>query len=297
MAPPPGKTIDQYIAQPAGPFPNMPGTFEVPTGGLSRGGKAFLFYAGLVETTPTTRATLGYLARWDAASASLPNYQILRPIDAVTSGALGGHFIQVAPVDHGGFVYLFGTGDYRHSGVHLARVGAAALEPGGGEALFDPKTSAWIDAAALSQGGREAVAPVFETDGVGELSVQRIDAADLFVALYQRQLYDGGGNINDNRVILRVARSPEGPWSDALTIVDMADPAFQSAHCCGKTCPGDQILHCDRAGLYGAYLLPSAAATPAGGGAFDLTLPFLVSTWDPYNVVAFTAAVHVAPKP
>jgi len=218
----------------------------------------------------------------------------VRPIDARANGRLGGHFIQTAPVERDGTVYLFGTGDYRKSGIYLARLSADALESGG-EEVFDPAHGAWVDPAALAQADREAVAPLFEADGVGELSVQHLDGADLFVALYQRQLYDDAGDIVDNRVALRVAREPEGPWSDLVTIADMADPAFQAQHCCGDTCPGDEILHCDRAGLYGAYLLPTASSSPASDGGFDLTLPFVVSTWDPYDVVVFSAAVHVAP--
>src|SRR4029079_938518 len=72
MTPPSGQAISKYIEQPAGPFTNMPGSFEVPTGGLYHSGKVFLFYAGLVQNTPTTRATLGYLARWDSPGTTIP---------------------------------------------------------------------------------------------------------------------------------------------------------------------------------------------------------------------------------
>lgn len=295
MAPPAGEDIANYIAQPAGPFANIPGTFEVPTGGLSQAGKVFLFYAGRVETAPEIRATLGYLARWDAPGSTLPNLQILRPIDSLTNGTLGGHFIQIAPVDDGAHVHLFGTGNYRRSGVYLSRLASAALETGGGEELYNPQTQTWKAAAAMTALERQTLKPIFETDGVGELSVIRINNAGLYVALYQRQLHDLMGNINDNRVVLRVATKPEGPWSDALTIIDSKDPVFQGAHCCGQTCPGNQIIHCDKGWLYGTYLLPTATATPAAGGSFDLKLPFLASTWDPYNVAAFTTSVHVLP--
>ena len=295
MAPPSGQDVANYIAQPAGPFTNMPGTFEVPTGGLAQAGKVFLFYAGLVETAPEIRATLGYLARWDSPGSTVPNFQILRPIDALFNGSLGGHFIQVAPVDDGAHVHLFGTGNYRRSGVYLARLGSSALETGGGEELFNPVTQSWKAAASMSTLERQTLKPLFETDGVGELSVRRIDGAGLYVALYQRQLHDLMGNINDNRVVFRVATKPEGPWSDALTIIDSKDVLFQSTHCCGQTCTGTQIIHCNIGWLYGTYVLPTATATPAAGGAFDVKLPFLASTWDPYNVVAFTASVHVVP--
>jgi hypothetical protein len=293
MTPPPGASIGDYIAQPAGPFANMPGTFEVPAGGLGRGGQVFLFYAGRVELAPRTRATMSYLARWDAPGTTLPNYTIVRPVDSLAGGALGGHFIQVAPVERAGSIYLFGTGDYRRSGVYLARLEGGALETGDGQAIFDPATSTYKTAASLSQTEREAIAPLFDVDGVGELSVAYLEAASVFVALYQRELHDGGGAIIDNRVILRIAPAAEGPWSEPVTLIDMADSMFQAAHCCGATCPGDQILHCDKAGLYGAYLLPAETVTTEADGARELNLPFLVSTWDPYNVVLFSARVRL----
>ena len=82
-------------------------------------GAAYLFYAGRLETVPRYKATLGYLARWDDVGGA-PGYQIVRPVDALADGALGGRFIQTAAVVDDGFVWLFGTGDYRASGVSLA---------------------------------------------------------------------------------------------------------------------------------------------------------------------------------
>jgi hypothetical protein len=82
-----------------------------------------------------------------------------------------------------------------------------------------------------------------------------------------------------------------------VTVIDMADPVFVAEHCCGDTCPGAQILHCLVAGLHGAYPLPVIAVEPATGGAVELQLPFVVSTWDPYSVVLFTARVRLDPHP
>ncbi len=295
MNPPRGHDIAEFIAQPAGPFANMPGTFEVPTGGLADGSTAILFYAGRVELDPT-RATIGMVVRWPTPGVGLPIYDVVREVDALDGGALGGHFIQIAPVERDGIVSMFGTGDYRKSGVYLARVELAALDTGVGTELWDPVRGSWRVAESLAQAEREAIEPVFEDhDGVGELSITRLAEPDVLVALYQRELHDAAGAIMDNRVVLRVATAPEGPWSDALTIVDMADPAFQAEHCCGATCPGAQVLHCESAGLYGAYLVPAVSVVEQGGGARELELPFLVSTWNPYNVVLFTATVRLEP--
>lgn len=286
MTAPPGESVSAYVGDPAGPFPWMPGTFEVPTGALFQDGAVWLFYAGLVDFGPPTMPTASYLARWDPAAA-LPTYDIVRPLDALGGGAMGGAFVQVAPVAWGADVYLFGTGTFRRSPVTLARVAAADLATGAGTAFWDG--AAWQAAPGAP--------PVFETDGVGELSVLGLEAEGLVLALYQRELRDAGGRVTDNRVLLRAAPHPTGPWSEPLTVIDLADPAFRAAHCCsGATCPGDEILHCDRAGLYGAYLLPTPRVEPAADG-LRVEAPFLVSTWDPYNVVTFTATVTLRPGP
>lgn len=296
MAPPSGEAIAGYVAQPAGPFPNLPGTFEVPSGAIDDGqGGVFVFYAGRVETAPRTRATLGYLARWASPTTTGPDYQIVRRVDSLDVRELGGHFIQIAPVRKDGRLYLYGTGDYRRSGVYLARVDPASLVAGGSDELYDPDTATYRAASALSADARASTRPLFEEDGVGELSVTYLPEAGLFVAVYQRELHDAGGNLVDNRVVLRTANDPEGPFSDAVTLIDMADPAFRAAHCCSDTttCTDAELLHCDRAGLYGAYALPVIQAEVQGALWLSLRIPILVSTWDPYNVVLFSAGVDL----
>lgn len=283
MIAPPGGSVTDYVGDPAGPFPWMPGTFEVPTGALFQDGAVWLFYAGLVDFGPPTRPTASYLARWDPTSA-LPTYDVVRPLDALGGGAMGGAFVQVAPVAWGPDVYLFGTGAFRRSPVTLARVAAQDLATGDGTTFWDGSTFR----------ATPGVPPVFEADGVGELSVVALEAEGLVLALYQRELRDAEGHLVDNRVLLRAAPHPTGPWSEAVTVIDAADPAFRAAHCCsGATCPGEEVLHCDRAGPYGAYLLPAVQVEVAGDG-WRLEAPFLVSTWDPYNVVTFTATVELA---
>jgi hypothetical protein len=152
----------------------------------------------------------------------------------------------------------------------------------------------WADPAAIDP---TIIEPMFDSDGVGELGGVFVPGPDLFLVMYQRELHDDGGAIVDNRIVLRTASDPTGPWSDALTVIDMADPAFGAAHCCGATCVGAQILHCDSAGLYGAYVLPYPVVTQTDGGGWALELPFLASTWNPYNVVLFEARVRLHPTP
>lgn len=295
MTAPPGEMLSDYIGDTAGPFQQIPGSFEVPSGAMTIGDAVYLTWAGQSELMPRPRMHLSYLVRWDPPR-ELPSYQIVRPLDAFDQGPLGGHFMQIAPVVRGDVVYAFGTGDFRYSGIYLARIPAEAIESGEGTEVFDPESDAWLDPSALSPADRAAIVPMLESDGVGELSVQWVEGADVYVMLYQRELHGQGGTIEDNRIVLRTSVAPEGPWSDAVTVIDMADPAFREAHCCGPdTCPGQQILHCAVAGLYGAYQLPTPSVS-TDGEDLVLDLAFVASTWNPYNVVLFGTRVRLEPS-
>lgn len=294
MLPPPGESPSDYITHHPAPFPNIPGSFEVPAGVLSAGDDVYLFWAGKSEFEPHDRMTLSYLARWDLPR-ELPEYQIVRPIDSIDGGPLGGHFIQILPMLRGDTLYLFGTGEYRRSGIYLARMPIAALETGVGQEVYDPTTGTWMDPTTLDAAARAAIPPVVETGGVGELGGVFIPGPDLFLLMYQ-QATAAGGELLSNRVVVRTAPDPAGPWSEQMTIIDMADPGFALQHCClAEPCGPAQIWKCDAAGLYGAYPLPTPAVTPRADGRFDVDLPFLVSTWIPYNVVLFEAHLALAP--
>jgi hypothetical protein len=306
VTPPDGEPLADYIHQPPPGFPNIPGTFEVPAGAFGHGDQAVVFYASGAELEPRPRMTLSFVAGWlTPGSSVVPGLAIRYLLDRLEDGRLGGHFIQVAPVQDENWAYLFGTGDYRHSGIWLARKLASDLAEVGGEELFDPALGTWTEASALSQAEREALPPLLETDGVGELSVTPVVLVEgdgevvpfvyAFLMVYQRELHDADGNIVDNRIVARVAPTPQGPWSEPATIADMADPAFQAAHCCGASCPGEQLLHCDKAGLYGAYVLPLVKVNQVREGLMELDVPFVVSTWDPYNVVLFRTRLALSP--
>ena len=278
MQPPPGHSISEYIHNPAGPhgqnmFPNLPGDFEVPSGAFSHAGSIYVFYTIIHHEPFEMRGS--YLAKWATPSTGgKPDYQILHHVDQRfdANGPLRGDFIHIAPLVVGDHLYLYGTGQYRASPVHLARKPLAALETEGGFERWDAATSTWVAPQTAGQ-------PVVATPSIGELSVQYFPSIGRYVMLDQE--------INlGNRIAARFADQPEGPWSEAVTVATMSDPAFALKYCCvHDDCPGDRLFHCDRAGFYGTYMLPDVIVHPTG--AFSIT--FFVSTWDPYNVALMTA--------
>jgi hypothetical protein len=61
---------------------------------------------------------------WDVAPSAI---NLLPRI--ISSNDSGGHFVQVALVHHGDYVYMFGTGFYRKSSIYLARIHSKSDEP------------------------------------------------------------------------------------------------------------------------------------------------------------------------
>ncbi len=276
MSPPPGKPIGDYIHNPAGngAFTSLPGSFEVPSGAFSHGGSIYVFYT-TVDSPSGLHMKASYLARWASPSpASTPGLDILYAVDQRfdAAGQLGGDFINIAAEVSGEHVYLFGTGEYRASAVHLARKKLADLASPGGFERFDAASKSWMAAPAKS-------APIIDAPGFGETSVRYFPAIGRWMFLAE-DLSSG------NRIVARFAATPEGPWSQSITVHDMADPAFLAKYCCaGDSCAGGRLFHCGKAGFYGSYLLPDAAVGPEG----SFTVTYTLSTWNPYNVALLRA--------
>jgi hypothetical protein len=279
MTPPAGRHIAEFIHNPAGPrgagmFPNLPGDFEVPSGAFSHDGSIYLFYTIVDPATLDMRGS--YLAKWDRPSpAGLPNYQILHHIDQRfdSGGALRGDFINIAPLVVGDYLYVYGTGEYRESAVQLARKALAQLEVAGGYERYDATSGTWVGPDVLSG----AIVP--EPSSFGELSVRYFPEIERYLMLSQEIA-------GENRIALRSAEAPEGPWSEPEVVASMSDPEFRASHCCSlESCTGERMINCDRAGFYAPYLLPDVELHEDGG--FSVT--FVVSTWDPYNVALMTA--------
>ncbi len=299
---PEGESIRDYVDRRV-PFfetatSSFAGTAEVPSGALGDAEGAYVFWAARSGTGAVGAMRRSFVARWDGGPRL--SQRILYALDDVAwERPLGGHFIHVAPVAHGGYVYLFGAGETRslatppggipRDGVHLARVAADRLEAAGGVELWSADEDRWIASEELRLPSRVGLPATLERDarGVYELGAQSVESVGLFVVAYH-QLPAGA----PSRVRLAVAARPEGPWVTA-DVLASGSAAFRARHCCeGARCPGEQILRCDRGDLYGAYALPLIEAewTPAG---VVLDVPFVVSTLEPRNVALFRARVVV----
>ncbi|MEO8701245.1 MAG: DUF4185 domain-containing protein [Kofleriaceae bacterium] len=265
MVPPEGHSLGEYIHNPAGragaTFAQLPGDFEVPSGAFSVGDAIYVFYTTVVG--PGNVDMVGsYLAKWESPGVTGPfGLQILYAIDHRHDAAspLGGRFINIAAEVAGDYVYLFGTGEYRKSSIHVARKRLADL---------------------ATPGGFEELGEIVATPGYGELSVRYFPTLQRWMVLAE-ELQPAS-----NRIVAYFAEDPAGPWSAPFVVHDMADAGFRGQYCCGSedTCEGMQMFNCNRTGFYGTYLFPSLIET-----ADSFAVTYTMSSFSPYNVALFQA--------
>jgi hypothetical protein len=264
MIAPANHTLAEYIHNPSGRqggtlFPQLPGDFEVPSGAFSIGGKIYVFYTTVVGPgNIDMRAS--YLARWDQPGTTGPfSYQILYQVDERfdANGPLGGNYINIAAEVAGDYLYIFGTGQYRHSRIHAARKPLAMLE---------------------QPGAFEELGEIVGVPGYGELSVHYFPQIQRWMLLAEEL------TPTSNRIVAYFASSPEGPWTTRFVVHDMANAAFRSKFCCTNLddCSSTQFFNCTQTGFYGTYMFPTLIDSQD-----EFTVTYTMSSFSPYNVALF----------
>lgn len=264
--------LDFYKAPDGGWLPlTVPGVdmgaFEVPSGGVSVGGRMYVavttdwspqrFVMGRSVLTVSQDDGRSFQALYDLSSAK---------------------FINVSFWSAGGWLYIFGSGQYRRSDVYLARTRPADLADRSRLLYFRGSDRKGVPQWSAHE--PEAV-PLFHHPVVGEFSVTYCPPVRRYVLLYNSTRPRG--------IIMRSAQTPWGPWSKGEMIFDpwrdhgygnfMHVPATYKA---GKSdAVNDPGRGADWGGEYGPYLM----ARFTTGGARGCRLFYTMSTWNPYAVV------------
>lgn len=220
----------------------------VPVEGVARDDDTFVFFVTDFDDATQTYATSA-LTR--TRGLSLDRLEV---VDRAPADRFG----NVTTLAVGDDVFVLGAGNpYRKSAIHLARAPLARFED----------RASWV---ALAD-------PIVDVRQCGELSARKHPTLPLYLLAF---------NSGDPRgVVLRLARSPEGPWIDAgmLYVPDDGYRKFmhakESAIGCddGLSQPGDEETW---GGEYGPYLVPSWFTEK--DGAFGIV--FTLSSWNPYCV-------------
>ncbi len=219
---------------------------DIPTNGISINGRIYIHFMSVKQWDPRSyKVNYAGIAYSDDDGKTFTRVDNLFPANS--------NFIQVAMVNDGGYLYLFGIPADRWGGVKLARVEESkVLDKSSYQfcKLVSGKP-AWVNS--------EAEADLIVQAPVGELSVQWNSFLNSWLMLY---LNDGNPDVTKKRIEARTASDLWGPWGEAQVVVSPPD------------LPASVGLH----SIYGPFMHPLFTE---GNGE---TVYFLMSLWGPYNV-------------
>jgi hypothetical protein len=187
---------------------------------------------------------------------------------------------------------MFGSGDYRNSNAYLAAVPASQWEKGTGTKYFtgvNHGTPTWSEKEADAK-------PIITTPDVGDISVTYVEQVGLWVALYD--------SLQPRGILASYSPQPWGPWSEPVVLYKPErEPGY-----------GVFIHDPNQAkddGLAGPYIGDDGKAQAAYGGFYapyiierftrvsgdNVTLDYVMSTWNPYVVVHMRSTLKVTLPP
>lgn len=268
------------------------GAFEVPVAGLSLGGRMYVVVSTnhqrdrksdrSVLTTFTPPATF----RPGRTLSQLPAGRFVKlalreapgPVDGLPAG--------------GPFVFLWGTGVYRQSDAYFAVVPASTFENGQGTRYF-----AGLDAAgrpAWSEKEDEAK-PVVRSGAMGEVSVIWCAPLDLWLMTFDSRPPAAPG------IQFAYSRTPWGPWSPPQTIFHpLRDPGLGVFIHNPRGSPPDNLVgpvigpaQQDPQGTHGGAYAPYMIERWTKVQGKELTIYYVMSTWNPYVVVLMRSKLRV----
>ncbi len=251
--------------------------FEVSNGGFSHNGHMYGFF-----TTDAQNGPFGKIMgrsvllrskdgrRWELVTTiSTDKFINVSPaiVDAAETPGL--------PVQKGKVLLMWAAGrEYRRSSPSLAFVPLEGVE--------DRTTIRYWTGEGRWSGHEADARPLFHHPMIGELSVAWCAPLARWLMLY---------NIEQPRgVVMRTAEKPWGPWSDASVLFDPARDGYgKFIHQIGQngalSDPGREAVTGDG---YGPYMIPRFFKSQGS----DTTIYFLLSTWNPYNVVLIRATLR-----
>ena len=252
--------------------PSVPGitqgALEVPSGGVSIDGTMFVvFTTDHSDAKPMGRSVVA--ASKDDGRTFRVLYDLSRD-----------KFINVSFVAQDGWLYLYGSGDYRKSSVCLARVKPSELGVRSSLEYFSGSTP---DGQA-GWSPREADAEtLFQHNVVGELSVSYIAPLAQYLMLYNSRQPRG--------IVMRSAPAPTGPWLPGGVLFEPSrDQGGQFMHIAGRRdTVGDPNRVDQPGGEYGPFIMDRF--TDCAGDRCRLY--YTMSTWNPYQVMVMQSDLRL----
>jgi len=268
------------------------GAFEVPVAGISLGGQVYVAVStNHSEDRSTDRSVL-------TKFTPPANFQPLRRISQLPQGRFVKMSLHIEPgpiagLPPGGpFVFVWGTGTYRKSNAYLSIVPAAQFESGNGTRYF-----AGLDAGSVpnwSENESDARA-IVQNGTMGDLSVTWCKDLGLWLMTYDSRDPAPRG------ILFSYSRTPWGPWSEPQIIFNaVRDGAMGKFIHNPDANPDDGLAgpvigkgqanpQAVRGGAYAPYVIERWTKVQGP----ELSIYYVLSTWNPYVVVLMKSRLHV----
>ncbi|HZA25856.1 MAG TPA: DUF4185 domain-containing protein, partial [Dehalococcoidia bacterium] len=194
-------------------------------------------------------------------------------------------FINVSFWSADGWLYLYGSGEYRKSSVYLARVNPADFGDRSNLRYFSgigpDQQPQWSP--------READAiPLFRHDVVGEFSVAYLEPVQRYVMLYNSSAPRG--------ITMRSAETPWGLWSEGTVVFEpWRDNGYgHFIHISAKfERQRDALSDPGRGNEWGGEYGPYIMARFTSGFDGWCRIYYTMSTWNPYQVVVMQSDLRL----
>ena len=251
------------------------GAFEIPSGGVSLGGTIYAVFT----TDHSEKKVMGR----SVVASSRDDGQTFKMLFELSRDK----FINVSLWLADGWLYVYGSGEYRKSSVCLARVEPAKVG----------KLSEWQYFAGVGGDGQPTWLPkegdaisLFRHDEIGEFSVAYLQPVKRYAMLYNAKEPRG--------ITMRAAEQPWGPWSNGTVVFEpWKDGGYgHFMHISAKfkdkkDSLSDPKREDEWGGEYGPYMM-ARFATGADG---ECRIYYTMSTWNPYQVVVMRSDLKLVP--
>ncbi|MFN3652557.1 MAG: DUF4185 domain-containing protein [Armatimonadota bacterium] len=254
--------------------------FEVPNGGFSHNGFMYAFFTTDAQDSPRGkimgRSVL--LRSKDAKQWELVYTLSTDRFINVSPAVVDAAEVPGLPVKEGKGLLMWAAGkEYRRSDPYLAFVPLEKVED-------RSAIRYWTGGERWSALEGEA-RPLFYHPMIGELSVAWCAPLKRWLMLYNLEHPRG--------VVIRTAERPAGPWSEARTLLDPWQDAYGKFIHDAQPGAAPSSLHDPgrervTGGPYGPYLIPRFFK----GDEKEATIYFVLSTWNPYNVMLMRATLR-----
>jgi hypothetical protein len=241
------------------------GTFEVPSGGVS--------IADAIYVVCTTDHSAKKVMGRSVMTRSHDDGRTFRQLYELSRDK----FINVSFCSAEGWLYIYGSGDYRKSSVCLARVKPADI---GDRSKLRYFSGPDADGKPQWTPKEADAAPLFRHDVVGEFSVAYVAPVKRYVMLYNSEEPHG--------ITMRSAEAPWEPWSEGVVVFEpWRDKGYgQFMHISAKfkdkkDSLSDPKREDEWGGEYGPYIMDRFTSGSDGRCRIFYTM----STWNPYQVL------------